>query len=264
MFGAFSIALMREYVSFQNLLVLAAFGGAAASTPACSSGGSSAAATTQGAFSSAATGGGGGAGTGGAGASGGGAPETLCDLYAAPDGSGQDCSIKTPCTLDGTRDRARRLAPTMATDLRIGLRGGEYLRPSTFELSGELDSGQNGHEIIYESYPGQHAVLSCAVPIQGFKPVASGIYRAPTPAGLETRQLYVNGVRAERARCPLNPPGFAKTPLGYTAPNASMAAYKNQDDIEIVAFRYWKSYRCGVASISGAAITMDSPCWALS
>lgn len=65
------------------------------------------------------------------------------------------------------------------------------------------------------------------------------------------------------ARSVLNPPGFTKSAYGYVTTDAAMANWRNPEDIEFVQLYQWKNYRCGVASFSGNAITMDQPCWTL-
>lgn len=185
-------------------------------------------------------------------------------LIASPTGSGADCSLAQPCSLTAARDRVRTLNRDMKADIVVYLRGGVYALGSTFDLDTN-DSGNNGYRVSYQAYAGETPVLSGGVSISGWSLYDAGknIYRAPAPAGLSTRQMYVNGVRAQRARGALNPPGFSKTADGYLAPDAGMASWRNPGDIEFVYLYQWKNYRCRVAAISGNAVTMDRPCWTL-
>src|SRR2546430_768411 len=57
---------------------------------------------------------------------------------------------------------------------------------------------------------------------------------APAPSGLDnTRQLYVNGVRAQRASGTV-PVTLTKTATGYTASAPTLAGWRNPSDLEFV------------------------------
>lgn len=80
------------------------------------------------------------------------------------------------------------------------------------------------------------------------------------PAGAKGRQLYVNGVRAERTRGMLGET-FVKTTDGYTAPDDSLASFGNLTDVEVVSLVHWKAYRCPIESAADTAITIAEPCF---
>ena len=81
------------------------------------------------------------------------------------------------------------------------IRAGEYFLPSTLSFD-QLDSGTNGHNIIYKAYPGEKPIISGGQKITGWTSVGGGIYKASVPSSLQFRQLYVNDTRATRARTP--------------------------------------------------------------
>ncbi len=192
-------------------------------------------------------------------------PATIqAELFVSPTGSGSACTFAQPCSLTQARDRVRTMNSGMTGHIVVSLRGGIYKVESTFELT-SLDSGLNGYRVFYQAYPGEAPILSGGVNISGWTlyDTDRNIYRAPAPADLRTRQLYVNGERAMRVRGPSHPPGFTKTASGYTAAEESMASWGNPSDIEIVELNAWKNLRCGIASISGSTITMKEPCWSL-
>src|SRR6266498_1378067 len=62
---------------------------------------------------------------------------------------------------------------------------------------------------------------------------AKNVWSAPVPAGLNSRQLYVNGRRATRARGAA-PVTLTWTPTGYTASGGAMSRWRNVGDIEFV------------------------------
>jgi hypothetical protein len=191
-------------------------------------------------------------------------------IYASPTGSGTACTSSAPCSLFQARDLARTLIPTMTSDIHVVLFKGTYALSAPFELLGNLDSGTPPWHVIYEADAKETPVLSGGVAVTGWVPLLGNRWRAPAPPGLQTRQLYVNGVRAQRTRSPMGAPGFnfTETPAGYTVTNAAMSGWLNESDIEIVDRETWKLFRCSVADIApdaiGSRILMDEPCWSLS
>ncbi len=164
----------------------------------------------RGAEPDAGSGAGGGVGTGGAGTGGGetgGAGEAI---YVAPDGDDSN-----PGTLDAplrTLARARAVVRTknknLTDDVTVYVRGGTYPQQATLTF-GSADSGEAPHYVNYVAYRDERPLITGGRPIQGWalSDVTAGIYSAP--AGTPPfRQLYVNGVKAIRARSPnLGPDG---------------------------------------------------------
>lgn len=183
------------------------------------------------------------------------------DLFAAPHGSGIACSCRSPCTLFGARDRARAVAAMLHRDLVVQLAGGTYSLDRTFVLEA-ADSGQHGDRIIYRAAPGQRSVLSGGVRITGFQPVGDGVYRAQLPAGLRSRQLFVGERRATRARGPDMPTGYTKQAKGFTLGSPVIASWPDRLGLEVVGFKDWKSFRCGVSAVSAIeGLQLTEPCW---
>ncbi|MDQ0935309.1 RICIN domain-containing protein [Streptomyces turgidiscabies] len=88
----------------------------------------------------------------------------------------------------------------MSDDIVVNLRGGTY--PLTAPISfGTSDSGTNGHTVVYQAYNGETPVITGGKAVTGWTPAANGEYKASV-GSLNFRQLYVNGVRATRARFP--------------------------------------------------------------
>ncbi|MEU2427815.1 hypothetical protein ABZ619_43740 [Streptomyces sp. NPDC007851] len=69
-------------------------------------------------------------------------------LYALPSASG---SMSAPCSLVGAKSRVAALAPGMAADIDVCLRGGTYRLSQAFAL-GASDSGRNGVKVVYAAY----------------------------------------------------------------------------------------------------------------
>ncbi|SDY97601.1 Right handed beta helix region [Amycolatopsis xylanica] len=187
-------------------------------------------------------------------------------LYAAPSGSGTACTQAAPCDLEGARARASALTDGQSGDIVVYLRGGTYRLTKPLKL-GPGDSGRNGFTVAYRAFPGETPVLSGAQRVTGFTlhDAAKNIYKASVPAGTDTRQLFVNGKRAERARTALDATKFTTTSTGFTTTDPAFAKFTNQSDVEIAQDNKWKHMRCPLASITasggGSALKVQPACW---
>ncbi|MEI8122139.1 MAG: hypothetical protein WCI20_08800 [bacterium] len=195
----------------------------------------------------------------------------LCDLsaaehpiqatiYVSPEGAGNGSSPASPCSLLAARDKVRKINGTMTGDIVVELAGGVYRMVQPLELLETdtiHDSGNNGFDIIYQAAPGARPVLSGGLALKNWTlfDKEKNIYRAQVPAGTQSRQLFVNGLRAERARSELRPKDWFKIESGWGCLDQSMAKWRNPSDIEIVSRSSWKHLRCGVASIKIETIT---------
>lgn len=170
----------------------------------------------------------------------------------------------------GAQAKLRTVNSGMTGDIVVMLRGGSYQLTSTFAFD-QNDSGNNGFNIIYQAYPGEIPIISGGQTINGWTQSGS-VWQANVGTGLQTRQLYVNGVRATRAARGGGIPGsVTRTATGYTTNDSTLQSWTNPGDVEFVytggssAGSAWTESRCGVASIGGNAsattITMDEPCW---
>jgi hypothetical protein len=186
-------------------------------------------------------------------------------LYAAPNGTGASCASTAPCSLLNAQARVRQINQHMSADIEVQLLGGTYrlIQPLTF---GPSDSGTDGYRVIYQAAPGQPVVLSGGIPLAGWHKTNAqkDIWTTSFPAGLDTRQLYVNGLRAPRSTGMPNI-SFLQTSTGFIASSPLMASWRNPSDIELVftgGAGAWTQTRCGIAKIVSTTITMQQPCWA--
>ena len=200
----------------------------------------------------------------------------FAQIYVSPSGDDRNSGAQgSPVrTLERARDLIRGRNQSMTGDLTVQLAPGVYRLSHPLVLDAR-DSGTGGHNVIYKS-TGGFAVVSGGLRLTGWKLVdrSRNLWSAPAPAGLDnTRQLYVNGVRALRARGRL-PVTVTPTDAGYTASSDAMARWRNPGAIEFVytggnsiwsehseGLGSWTEPRCPVASISGTTITMAQPCW---
>ncbi|MCD9873395.1 hypothetical protein [Streptomyces guryensis] len=103
-------------------------------------------------------------------------------------------------TIQAAQAAVRAVDANMSSDIVVNLRGGTYNLTSPITL-GTSDSGTNGHTVVYQAYNGETPVISSGRTITGWTAVGNGEYKASV-GSLNFRQLYVNGVRATRARYP--------------------------------------------------------------
>ena len=197
------------------------------------------------------------------------------DVYVSPHGNDRlpGTSAQPVRTLQRAQTLVRERASQAAGDLTVHLASGVFdlSQPLKFDAR---DSGVNGHRVIWQGSPGTE--ISGGRSVTGWRAVPGmpGLFAAPAPKGLDnTRQLYVNGVREQRAQGAL-PVTVKSTATGYTASSDAMAGWRNPSDIEFVytagealwniqrdGLGQWTEPRCPIASMSGTTITMAQPCW---
>ncbi|MFJ9902269.1 fibronectin type III domain-containing protein [Streptomyces sp. NPDC101152] len=197
------------------------------------------------------------------------------DLYVSPVGDDHaDGSARHPVrTLRHARDLVRARAAHLRSDLTVHLASGTYRQSGPLVLDAR-DSGSGGHQVIWQGTGA--SVVSGGRQVVGWHPVRGreGLWAARAPQGLtDTRQLYVDGVRAQRARGAV-PVTLTQTATGYTASSDTIAHWKHPSDAEFVytsgealwniernGLGQWTEPRCRIASAEGTTITMAQPCW---
>jgi hypothetical protein len=196
------------------------------------------------------------------------AAATTTNLYVSPTGSDSNSgtSADSPLkTLERAKDVVRGIDQSTSGEIRVNLAGGVYRLSAPLSLTAQ-DSGTNGHQVVWAAAPGARPVISGGVKVTGWTRTDTGrnIWSAPVPAGTTTRQVYVNGGRAQRATGAL-PVSVKQTDTGYTTSSGDpMAKWHNRGQVEFVyrgGLGAWTEPRCGVATITSTTITMDQPCW---
>jgi hypothetical protein len=152
----------------------------------------------------------------------------------------------------------------------VELQTGVYRLSSPLALT-SVDSG-----LSLKAAPGASVTLSGGARISGWKLVDAkrslwSASIAPTIAA--PRQIYIDGVRASRAKG-RSPVKFTMTDTGYTADSDLLAHWRHPEDLEFVytggnavwgepsvGIGSWTEPRCPVASVHGNTIEMAQPCW---
>ena len=174
-----------------------------------------------------------------------------------------------------------RLKTTNPADTYVVLMPGEHSVASQLSITQTMTSGD--YDLVFTSYDkNDKAVISGGTDLTGkFTKYQGNIWRAPVPVGTQSRQLYVDGVKATVARSrDLLASEFVNTStyngvslvtLGdlETSHSEHVAKLKeiNQngriDDVEFVFFSLWTNPRCQSASMTenedgSVTLTMDA------
>ena len=199
-------------------------------------------------------------------------PPCVQDFYVAPTGSDAASGDESHpfATLNKARDAVRVEPRRGECMLRVNLVSGVYRLASTLTLDGR-DSGTDRGDVIYRAAPGAQAVLSGALSVKTWTLHNAGknIWKASTSVapGVMPRQIYVNGVRATRARTPGYPNYYQPTPTGYeykyTSGNDPQIppVWTYPGVAELVSSTQWKMMRCPVKSVQGNSVTAQPRCW---
>ncbi|MFD4872452.1 RICIN domain-containing protein [Streptomyces sp. NPDC058420] len=145
-------------------------------------------------------------------------------------------------TIAKARDAVRTVNSAMSGDIVVNLRGGTYPLTSPVEFA-TADSGTNGHNVVYKAYGSETPVVSGARSVTGWTSAGNGQYKASVGT-LDFRQLYVNGVRATRARYPdigsdFQLQGSDKTAQVLKVLNSQVANWDHFSRVEMVLQLQW-------------------------
>jgi hypothetical protein len=231
------------------------------------SGGSGSGAATSGAggSSSAASGGsstttaGGSSGSGGAG----GGASAGNHLYVSPTGSGTTCSSAAPCSIAQAQAAVQAVASALRADAVVELADGTYALEATLGFAAN-DSGTAGHPVVWQAAAGAHPILSGAKKIAGWSVSDAGknIWKASAPGAFATRQLYVDGKIAVRARTEVSRSSISMNGNGIGGVPSAVAGAAQPDRLEFHAIGSWTDRYAPVQSFSGGSATMVQPAWA--
>ncbi|SMC93084.1 RICIN domain-containing protein [Lentzea albidocapillata] len=186
-------------------------------------------------------------------------------LYASPSGTGAACSATAPCSLPGAQAAVRSRNTSMSGDIVVELAGGTYRLTAPFRLTA-ADSGSNGYRVLWQAAASARPVISGARAVTGWSLADAGrnIWRAGVGTGVESRQLYVNGAIATRARTLVNRADFTFTDTGMRFSNSSLNYLNNlanQNRVEVESVNSFTDRYSPVQSIAGNFLTMQQPAW---
>lgn len=179
---------------------------------------------------------------------------------AAPSADGADGPL---ATVTRARDAVRSLGP--GAGATILLRGGTYRITQPLVFAKE-DSGTEAGPRVYESYPGETAVISGTRVIDGpWRQIERNLYAAEIGARAtgSFRTLLVDGQRATWARYPNQGFLYAKGGQGKTvielAPGTAKPAWSSDPNatVNIVAERGWYNEIVRIAGVGEAGQSIE-------
>jgi hypothetical protein len=193
------------------------------------------------------------------------AAAVMTTLVVSPAGSGTACSSAQPCSLAQAQAAVRASAPSMTGDIVVQLAGGTYTlsAPLTFTAA---DSGTGGHAVSWQAASGARPVISGGQKVTGWTVADSGqnIWRAAVGTGFDTRQLYVDGRLATRARTQVNRGDFTASATGLSFTNGALSYLNNlanKSRVEVESVDSFTDRYVPVQTIAGNTLTMQQPAW---
>jgi len=122
------------------------------------------------------------------------------DFYVAPNGSDNNAGSTASAafqTLSKAQQAVRsQIASSMTGNITVHIASGIYTLSTPLKFTA-ADSGKNGFSV---NWVGPGALISGGHKVTGWTAGSNGVYSASVPAGLKSRNLYVNGKASNFAR----------------------------------------------------------------
>ena len=171
-----------------------------------------------------------------------------------------DAPVKT---LSRAQELVRKINGDMSEDIAVVLRGAVYCQDEPLVFTSD-DSGSNGHNVLWTAYENETPIISGGIALSGWTKhdTEKNIWCA-SACGAVSRDLFVNGKRAERARRADKLNGLAFNERGvFTTDKLEIS---NPDSLEIVLKNYWNQPRITASAVEeqadGTLIVMKQPGW---
>ena len=207
-------------------------------------------------------------------------PTTWKTIYVSVDGTEDGASADTPTTLQGAIEQLAGInKDDMTGNIEIVLADGYYYQTETIELN-DAHGGNNLYSVVFKAEDDgddEQPIIGGGIHINGsnYKDNTNGVYvynLAELGFTVQTRQLFVDGVRATRARSQgtlINPEYLYDengTNIGLICENTELLSYTRPEDLELISYHEWVHQRCQVAEIkltddNKVALVMDQPGW---
>lgn len=195
----------------------------------------------------------------------------MTEIHVSPTGGDSGSGTEAePASLTRAIELVRSLNDDMQSDIEVLLADGTYRLEAPIRLAA-ADSGTNGFVVRWRAAEGAHPILSGSTRITGWTLAdpARGIFSAPVPDGSTTRNLYVDGRSAPRARTRfIRPAASAFTAAGLTM-TAEMEFLRDLTpeqlaEVEIRGLNSFTDRYSRIDSISadGTTLVMSQPAWA--
>lgn len=193
------------------------------------------------------------------------------DYWVATDGSDSATGSQDDpfLTIAHARDVVSADTSRGQCTINVNIKEGTYRLSDTLILT-PADSGGEGAPVVYRAASGESVIISGAEQVSGWTlhDEVHNIWKASVSTTEMPRQLYVNGIRATRARTVDYPNYYYPIETGYlydytegTDPQIP-PVWHNPTLVEAVTVTQWKMMRCPISEIVDTAdVKMQTPCW---
>lgn len=167
-------------------------------------------------------------------------------------------------TLERAQQLVRSVNKDMSEDIIVNIQGGVYCQHEPLVFTSE-DGGTNGYSVIWTACLGHTPVISGGVRIKDWElhDQEKNIWKA-SACGVISRDLFVGGKRAERARRAGKLNGVSLTEKGVFTTD-KIGTFKNAGSLEVVFKNYWNQPRLTASAVEereeGTLIVMKQPGW---
>ena len=184
-------------------------------------------------------------------------------IYVAPNGTGDGETAQTPTTLQGAVAKLAAIDKNAMTgNVEIILADGYYYQNETLKLS-EAHGGNNLYSVIFKAAEDAQPVIGGGIKIAGAdfeETTTEGLYVYDLSkqgiGTIETRQMFVDNVRATRARSKgtltnaeylLDEDGKK---IGYVCDDKDLLNFARIQDLELVSYNSWIHQRGQAVSVN--------------
>ena len=188
-------------------------------------------------------------------AAGNGEPEYVFHVAVNGDDTNPGSADKPFASIGHARNVIRTINQNMQGSIVVLIHDGTYPIDQPVIFTQE-DSGQNGYDIVYRAAEGETPLLSGGMQVANWEKVSDGPLWKATPKDVENfRQLYVNGVRAQRAVSSktVTGIGWAKGDFsdrdGILITSSSLQKIARPQDLELHWIYDWKDMRLPVGGM---------------
>ncbi len=182
------------------------------------------------------------------------------EFYVSTKGNdANDGSENSPfATLGKAKQAAAEISDSMTGDIIINIAGGEYALSETESFTPE-NSGKNGYNIVYRGTGTENTptVFSGGKQVTGWTKGDDGIWEAPLTGVTDVRNLYIDGIAAERARSAYayiyledyDDESTDATVDGFVTSTEQFPEIEHPEDLETVWEIGWECQRAPVETI---------------
>ncbi len=189
------------------------------------------------------------------------------------DETGNGTRKKPFSTIEKAKSYANSIKSQVDSDVHVTFLPGTYSVENPVAFSVE-DSGYGDYNVVYRGEPGKEMPLisgGVKVPGESWVPHENGIYKAYVPQIQEARQMYINGVPAQRsvsrglytAAEIYQKEGSSYEEDGFVLYDTLLPEFAKPDELEMVTHINWVTQRVPVENVQRddyrTVFTMDQP-----